>query len=256
MILGQSVYESGPVPLDPNTCETWIYPRQQNYPLRQYQLEITETAVLHNTLVSLPTGLGKTLIAAVVVYNYYRWFPEGKVIFLAPTLPLVSQQAEACYKIMGIPEKDTALLTGRLKPSTRFEMWRSRRVFYCTPQTVQKDLLAEDGTSFASKVCCIVLDEAHKASGDYAYTKVIEQLELAGAQFRIVGLSATPGTSIKAIQKVVDALRIVKIEARDEVSIRQLYSRRRAECQFTLLQIGRPFRFKIYPSKAFGNCHC
>ncbi|KAL3938675.1 MAG: hypothetical protein SGBAC_006466, partial [Bacillariaceae sp.] len=212
-----SAYKSGPVPLDPNTGGTWLYPRHENFPMRQYQLEISETAVLYNTLVSLPTGLGKTLIAAVVLYNYYRWFPEGKMIFLAPTLPLVSQQAEACYNITGIPEKDTAVLTGRLKPRIRFDLWQSRKVFYCTPQTVQKDLLSDDSTSFASKVCCVVLDEAHKASGDYAYTKVIEQLELAGAQFRIVGLSATPGTTIKAIQKVVESLRAVKIEARHEV---------------------------------------
>lgn len=28
---------------------------------------------------ALPTGLGKTLIAAVVMFNYFRWFPEGNV---------------------------------------------------------------------------------------------------------------------------------------------------------------------------------
>jgi ERCC4-related helicase len=52
---------------------------------------------MQNTLVSLPTGLGKTLIAAVVMYNYYRWFPTGKVVFCAPTRPLVSQQIHAWY---------------------------------------------------------------------------------------------------------------------------------------------------------------
>lgn len=40
-------------------------------------------------------GLGKTFIAAVVMYNYYRWFPLGKLIFMAPTKPLVAQQV--CY---------------------------------------------------------------------------------------------------------------------------------------------------------------
>eukprot|EP00980_Cylindrotheca_fusiformis_P012526 scaffold3079_cov119-Cylindrotheca_fusiformis.AAC.2 len=208
----------GPVPVDAEASKTWIYPQNDDYPIRQYQLEIAETALFYNTLVSLPTGLGKTLIAAVVLYNYYRWFPTGKLIFMAPTLPLVSQQAEACYNIMGIPESDTAILTGRIKPAARFELWRSRRVFYCTPQTVQKDLLSEEATSFSSQICCIVLDEAHKASGDYAYTKVVEQLELASAKFRIVGLSATPGTTIKAIQQVIQALRSTKIEARHEVS--------------------------------------
>lgn len=61
---------------------------------------------------SLPTGLGKTFIAAVVMYNFFRWYPQGKVIFMAPTRPLVKQQIEACYDIMGIPKDVTAELTG------------------------------------------------------------------------------------------------------------------------------------------------
>lgn len=53
-----------------------------NVPVRDYQFNITKTALFSNTLVALPTGLGKTLIAAVVMYNYFRWFPEGnKVLF-------------------------------------------------------------------------------------------------------------------------------------------------------------------------------
>jgi len=43
---------------------------------REYQVAIVEEALLHNTLVCLPTGLGKTFIAAVVMYNFFRWFPE------------------------------------------------------------------------------------------------------------------------------------------------------------------------------------
>ena len=48
-----------------------------NIPVRDYQFNITKTALFANTLVALPTGLGKTLIAAVVMYNYFRWFPDG-----------------------------------------------------------------------------------------------------------------------------------------------------------------------------------
>ena len=60
--------------------------------LRKYQRDIIITAVMHNTLVCLPTGLGKTLIAAVVMYNFLRWFPGKIVVFMAPTRPLVHQQ--------------------------------------------------------------------------------------------------------------------------------------------------------------------
>lgn len=91
----------------------WIYPT--NYPIRNYQYNIVEQALFKNTLVTLPTGLGKTFIAAVIMYNFYRWYPQGKVIFMAPTKPLVAQQIEACYNIMGIPQSDTAEMTGKHK---------------------------------------------------------------------------------------------------------------------------------------------
>ncbi len=51
----------------------WIYPK--GVPERGYQLHMIQAALLANTLVCLPTGLGKTLIAAVVMYNFSRWFP-------------------------------------------------------------------------------------------------------------------------------------------------------------------------------------
>uniref|UniRef100_A0A3N7HMA4 Helicase/UvrB N-terminal domain-containing protein n=1 Tax=Populus trichocarpa TaxID=3694 RepID=A0A3N7HMA4_POPTR len=59
------------VEIDAEAAKTWIYP--VNVPLRDYQLAITKTALFTNTLVALPTGLGKTLTAAVVMYNYFRW---------------------------------------------------------------------------------------------------------------------------------------------------------------------------------------
>jgi len=223
-------YVPGPVPCDLSTMHTWVFPVDEKYPKRQYQLEMAETAISHNTLVSLPTGLGKTLVAAVVLYNFYRWFSKGKVIFLAPTLPLVNQQVSACYNIMGIPANDTAVLTGKIPADRRQRIWKERRVFFCTPQTVQKDL--EHGRVDADMIVCVVLDEAHKATGDYAYVKIVEYLHQASsARFRVLGLSATPGSNIKAIQNVVDALLINRIEARTEEdpSVAQYIHQRESE---------------------------
>lgn len=96
---------------DISSGKVWIYPT--NYPIRDYQMKISEAALFQNTLVCLPTGLGKTFIASVVMYNFYRWYPYGKIVFMAPTKPLVAQQIEACYKVMGIPQEHMAELTGK-----------------------------------------------------------------------------------------------------------------------------------------------
>lgn len=52
---------------DPEASKTFIYPVQRDKPLRVYQYNIVHRALFDNTLVSLPTGLGKTFIAAVVM---------------------------------------------------------------------------------------------------------------------------------------------------------------------------------------------
>ena len=68
------------------------------------------------------------------MYNYYRWFPEGKIVFMAPTKPLVAQQIEACYEITGLPQEVTDELTGASKRDQRKSSWNTKRVFFLTPQ--------------------------------------------------------------------------------------------------------------------------
>ena len=138
--VGNSIlpYTPGPVPYDPDAAKTWIFPTSALYEKRHYQYEIAQIALSHNTLVSLPTGLGKTLIAAVVLYNYYRWFPTGKILFLAPTVPLVDQQLMACYHVMGIPTADTAIVTGQVTANQRALLYQSRRVFLVHPKQYKK----------------------------------------------------------------------------------------------------------------------
>lgn len=72
---GQGQGKCPPHELDEAAASVWAYP--SNRERRQYQFDIAQTALFTNTLVCLPTGLGKTLIAAVVMYNYYCWFPKG-----------------------------------------------------------------------------------------------------------------------------------------------------------------------------------
>ncbi|XP_070835004.1 Fanconi anemia group M protein-like [Chaetodon trifascialis] len=199
---------------DSSSAKVWIYPT--NYPIREYQLKISEAALYQNTLVCLPTGLGKTFIASVVMYNFYRWYPSGKIVFMAPTKPLVAQQIEACYNVMGIPQAHMAELTGSTAAKQRQEVWRTKRVFFLTPQVMVNDLSRE--TCPAQQVKCVVIDEAHKALGNHAYCQVIRQLGSQTLQFRILALSATPGGDSKSVQSVISNLLISHIELRSDDS--------------------------------------
>ncbi|XP_072314496.1 Fanconi anemia group M protein [Eucyclogobius newberryi] len=199
---------------DCSSAKVWIYPT--NLPIREYQLKISEASLFQNTLVCLPTGLGKTFIAAVVMYNFYRWYPSGKIVFMAPTKPLVAQQIEACYKVMGIPQEHMAELTGSTAAKQRQEVWRNKRVFFLTPQVMVNDLSRD--TCPALQVKCVVIDEAHKALGNHAYCQVIRQLGSQTKHFRILALSATPGGDTKSVQSVISNLLISHIELRSEES--------------------------------------
>ncbi|EDV24097.1 uncharacterized protein TRIADDRAFT_26257 [Trichoplax adhaerens] len=200
---------------DVDSGNNWIYPT--NYPLRDYQYNITQKALFKNTLVTLPTGLGKTFIAAVVMYNFFRWYPNGKVVFMAPTKPLVAQQEEACYNVTGIPRDTTIRLTGTMNPDKRRQVWQSKRVFFLTPQVLQNDLNRE--TCCANDIVCLVVDEAHRALGNHAYCQVIRGLCNYTRNFRVLALSATPGDDIQNVQKVIANLLISDVEIRSEESI-------------------------------------
>ncbi|KAM3918512.1 Fanconi anemia group M protein [Leptodactylus fuscus] len=199
---------------DLSAGRVWIYPT--NYPMRAYQFNMAHAALLHNTLVCLPTGLGKTFIAAVVMYNFYRWYPSGKIVFMAPTKPLVAQQIEACFRVMGIPQSHMAEMTGTTQAHNRKEIWQRHRVFFLTPQIMVNDLTR--GACPASDIKCLVIDEAHKSLGNHAYCQVVRELSNYTKQFRILALSATPGSDTKAVQQVVSNLLISRIELRSEDS--------------------------------------
>ncbi|KAM4690578.1 Fanconi anemia group M protein [Rhinophrynus dorsalis] len=199
---------------DLSAGNVWIYPT--NYPVRDYQFTMSHTALLHNTLVCLPTGLGKTFIAAVVMYNFYRWYPSGKIVFMAPTKPLVAQQMEACFRVMGIPQVHMAEMTGSTQAQNRKEMWEKSRVFFLTPQIMVNDLTR--GACPAAQIKCLVIDEAHKALGNHAYCQVVREMSNYTRQFRILALTATPGSDSKSVQQVLSNLLISQIELRSEDS--------------------------------------
>ncbi|KAL1841510.1 hypothetical protein VTJ49DRAFT_7001 [Mycothermus thermophilus] len=202
--------------LNHEELSTWVYPLNLG-PIRDYQFSIVKNALFHNTLVALPTGLGKTFIAATVMLNYFRWTKRAKLVFVAPTKPLASQQVEACLGIAGIPRSQASLLTGEIPPAVREDEWEKKRVFFMTPQTLTNDL--SKGYADPKSIVLLVVDEAHRATGDYAYVKAVEFIRRFSKSFRILALTATPGSKIDGVQEIIDNLGISHVEIRTEESI-------------------------------------
>ncbi|KAK4698102.1 ATP-dependent DNA helicase MPH1, partial [Lecanoromycetidae sp. Uapishka_2] len=202
--------------LDREALKTWVYPTNLGT-IRDYQYSIVARGLYHNMLVALPTGLGKTFIAATIMLNWFRWTTSAQIVFVAPTKPLVSQQVKACFDIAGIPRSATTMLTGGISPGLRAEEWQTKRVFFMTPQTIVNDL--KTGICDPKRLVLLVVDEAHRATGGYAYVEVVKFLRRFNTNFRVLALTATPGASVESVQEVIDGLGISRVEIRTEESL-------------------------------------
>ena len=172
---------------------------------RRYQEAIYNSIKEHgNTLVVLPTGLGKTLIALMLIKDRMK---EGRCLFLTPTKPLAKQHQQSVAEILGLGD-EVALVTGEIRPQDRRKTY-DRKVIVSTPQTIRNDL---ENKILAPDFSLVIFDECHRAIGDYAYTHIAERL--GGERTLFVGLTASPGGKRERINKVMEALHIDNVEIR------------------------------------------
>ena len=176
---------------------------------REYQASILRSIFsAGNSLVILPTGLGKTLIGAGVCA---RSMAMGKkALFLAPTKPLVEQHYASLSALIRHGEGEVAMLIGSVGKEERGRVQGMARVIIATPQTVANEL--RKGTMSLDSFGSVVFDECHRAVGRYAYTYIANECKLRG--ILTVGLTASPGSDRKRINALVDALGIHNIEIR------------------------------------------
>lgn len=175
---------------------------------REYQINIAEVAKDRSTLVVLPTGLGKTIIALMVMAEQLERYPKEKILFLAPTKPLVSQHSKDIAEL--IKDSDPEVFTGEVRPKKREELWRENRIIVSTPQVIKNDLMAK--RIDLEETSMIVFDEAHRAVGDYAYVFLGEAYQETDGL--TLGLTASPGSEIEDILSVCDTLGLEHVEIR------------------------------------------
>ena len=186
---------------------------------REYQINIFREIWLKNSIVVLPTGLGKTVIAAMAASRTMRE-GRGKVMFLAPTKPLVDQHFSTMKKLLNLSNKEICILTGDTDAASREELWIQSSFVVCTPQVAWNDLRKEIYS--VEKFGLIILDEVHRAVGNYQYVEVAQKfLEVRNRM--ILGLTASPGSSMDKLTEITKSLGIekVKIKTEDDPDVRK-----------------------------------
>jgi len=183
--------------------------RPDALPPREYQLAVVKDAVERNTLVVLPTGLGKTLISVLAAAQLLERNPEMRVLVMAPTRPLVLQHRASFKKLLVLDEDSLVTMTGEVPPPAREDLWAQGRIFFTTPQVVENDIAK--GRLTLKDFCLVVFDEAHRAVKDYAYTAIARHYMETGVYPLLLGLTASPGGNRERVIEVCEALCIEKI---------------------------------------------
>lgn len=183
------------------------YLRKGKIDFREFQVNIARKCFNKNSLVVVPTGLGKTIIALFIsAYTQENSPADSKVIILAPTRPLINQHYESYLRLMNLDESDFSILTGQVKPEKRIKEFLKSKILFYTPQTLRNDLINQRYSLF--NTCIIIFDECHRAQGDYAYCQIADRYIEQNPDGIILGLTASPGSSREKISILCKNLHI------------------------------------------------
>ena len=183
---------------------------------REYQKNISSHALSKNTLVILPTALGKTIISLLVSVNTLYNYRSKRILILAPTRPLVNQHWKSFVSYLKFLDEQTAVVTGKIPPCARSIVWNRNeiRLVFSTPEVVRNDI--REKRLELNNFYLLVFDEAHRAVKDYAYTFIADQYMKHCSFPLILGLTASPGSEKNKIQEICNNLYTEHLEYKTE----------------------------------------
>ncbi len=139
--------------------------------LRDYQREAVEWALSRDgAVVVMPTGTGKTIVAAAWIAERLSRGECGRVLVLEPTRILVEQVAGVLRSV--VEGLDVGVARGPMPREERLRVYREKRVVVATPEAALEDAEEVRRAGFD----CIVVDECHHTVGKDASVKLLEVL--------------------------------------------------------------------------------
>jgi len=181
--------------------------KEKSIEFREYQVKIALQCSKRNSLVVLPTGLGKTIIMILTISKILESEKiNQKIVILAPTKPLINQHYKLVKKTLKVDEDMLIEITGKVSPEKRAKIFRNHEILFYTPQTLRNDLLQERYN--LKNVQLLVFDEAHHALGDHSYCIISDIFAKQNPSGLILALTASPGASKKRIHELCKNLHV------------------------------------------------
>ena len=159
--------------------------------LRPYQEEALKFALDHgNSIICLPTGTGKTLIACAWACELLNERVAKGIIVIEPSRLLVEQISRYFVEKTNIPEHYIAGIHGGMHKHERKEKWEKSKIIVCTAHVALNDY-----EFWKDRFNVLIADECHHTVGLHAYNKLLKNY---GEYFEYkLGLTATISRQIK-----------------------------------------------------------
>ena len=171
---------------------------------RAYQLKALNSILNSSTLLVLPTAMGKTPIEFMAIAEKLLQFPAKKALLIAPTNPLLAQHFSDAKKFLNIQPENIVMINGGIHWKKREEIVKNAKLILATPQVIRNDV--KRGSLSLSEYCLLVIDEAHHASGKHAMAEVADQYLESANSGLLLGATASPGSTEKAIINLTNRL--------------------------------------------------
>ncbi|HEX7257640.1 MAG TPA: helicase-related protein [Nitrososphaeraceae archaeon] len=183
---------------------------------RLYQNSIFNSSKGKNSLIILPTSLGKTVISALICADILYNYKHSRILIMAPTRPLVLQHLISFSSFLKVLDDQKILVTGKVSPSMRKIIWDNKtiKLVFATPEVIRNDL--SESRLNLKDFGLIIFDEAHRAIKDYAYTLISKKYMEQSSNPLILAMTASPGSDKNRIQQICNNLYIEHIEYRNE----------------------------------------
>ncbi|MEM0385707.1 MAG: ERCC4 domain-containing protein [Candidatus Aenigmatarchaeota archaeon] len=176
---------------------------------REYQDKFSNICLEKNCLIVAPTGLGKTVIAALFIAKALNMDETRRFLIIAPTRVLVGQHATTLKEILDLDCEEIMEVTGEKNIEERKNLW-SKRIVIATAEVTLNDL--EKDIFDIKQFYAVIFDEAHHAIGDHPYAILGKEIFQKNKDIRIIGFTASPPLEKERVQNILDSLKLSDIE--------------------------------------------